>query len=612
MARWHLTSDPDDHARLVSMAETAGLSTSGATGGSSHHVAAYEKRAIDASNFRALADGWICSAGTVLAGGVLGGDALELVHTLVRERGVHDARQQILGHYAIAVRHGQTIDIFTDEQGSISLYYRIDGPRFAISNSLQFVGACLDDPRIEPIELVAHALQKMSSGPDTFLSGVRRLFGSQTIRIDVATGSCVVGDVPNRMRRLDPEPSSMDDAVERYTGLVRETFSQFHAADSVAVNTTGGIDTRTVLAATLDSGITPLLMYGQGNSRLTNTKTPDMKVAQQLGELTGLGLYTMDWSGSQPHSPERMTALFERYGFLFSLFAGSDGLLREMEGGITPYPQLHLGGYTPAFTNKKPWELQRERYVIDDVVNSFMESRHELLAPDAIESYRQHIQRSVRAALAHAPEPFPEAGTTRDVFTFARLFVHLRRVSRAANFFNEFAYYLSPFMLKRLCDPLLTIPLEFRDRDEFQVRLIDALRPELLDVHSYSNMMRHEFDRESFTMRRVEPPIAKLPGRIRARVGHLLPSALKGTLKRTLASTPLRRLLLMSADDVKDLSINDEVRRSVTRDVLDDGRLGGIVDDNAARDLDLRSLHDMHVYLSGARQLHPRRASTAA
>lgn len=604
MARWHLTSSPDLHGRASRVGDAADLRATGDLSAPGHHLRVYGKRAIDDANMLRLGDDWICVAGTVLFDHRIGGATLADIHRLFVDEGVVRTRRNLIGHYAMAIRHGDTITAFTDEQGSISLYYAIDGPRYVLSNSLHMAAACVDEPSLEPIEVVAHALQKMSTGPTTFLADVRRLFGSQVITIDTASGRVAVEDVPNVMRSLEHEPTSIEEAVDGYVELVRDTFSHLDAVSTLAVNTTGGIDTRTVLAATLERGFSPLLMYGVGNSKLTNTKTPDMQTAKALGDLTGLDFYTMDWSGNQPHSPERMTELFRRYGFLFSLFAGSDALLEEMEGGIRPYPQLQLGGYTPAFTNKKPWEVERDAYFVSDVVESFLESRYEHLVEPGRSVYPTHIEQRVRDALRHAPVAFLDEGASREVFTYCRLFVHLRRVSRTANFFNEFSFYLSPFMVKGLCDPLLTIPLRYRDRDEFQVRLIDALQPELLDVPCYSNMLRHEFDRATFTMHRVEPEVAKLPKRIRARIGRLLPRGLKAGLKRTLAHTPLRRVLLLSADDVKDLSINDRVREQVSDAVLADGALDGIVDATTVARIDLRSLHDMHVYLFGARQLN--------
>ena len=93
-----------------------------------------------------------------------------------------------------------------------------------------------------------------------------------------------------------------------------------------------------------------------GNSQLTWTSTEDLMAAKSLAKMLSLPLHIMDWSGRQPHSASKMEQLLDQYGFKYHTYGSSDGLLRELEGGIPSYPILHLGGYSPAFTNMKLWE----------------------------------------------------------------------------------------------------------------------------------------------------------------------------------------------------------------------------------------------------------------
>lgn len=603
MARWHLTSNVADHERASRICDAAELTASGEVNEPGHQLRTYAKRSVASCNFHRDGDDWIAVAGTVLCDGLFGGDALPAILARARDESLARARRHVIGHYALVCRQGDEIVACTDEQGSISLYVTRQGSRLIVSNSLHVVAGCLDQPRVDPLEMLSHTFQKMSAGPATFFSQVQRLFGAQVVRVDVTTGHARIEEVDTPLRRLEPTPATITEAVDAVVDIVRPTFDQLRVAPSLALNTTGGIDTRTLLAAVLDRDLRPQLLYGVGNSRLTNTKAADHQIAQQLAESTGLPLYTMDWSGTQPHPPEKMHTLFRRYGFLYSVFASSDGLLREVEGAIDPYPTLQLGGYTPAFTNRKPWEIDRDEFAFDDLIDNFLEDRHRHLRHDMPAAYVRHVERAVGSALRHAPVAFPEHDSSREAFTISRLFLHLRRESRTANFFNEFSYYLAPFMIKQLYDPLVTLPLPFREHDEFQTRLIHALAPELLDIPTYSGMKHHEFDRESLTMRRVESPTVKRAARVRTRIARRLPRIGKDALKRAFAHTPLRRLLLLNRDDVKDLSINDRVRDEVSASLLDDQRIRDLVDRRTLARIDLRSLHYLHSFLFGATAL---------
>lgn len=578
MARWHVTTSEVLHARASEVCDAAELRPCGEDASGGLFVRSYSKRAVDNVNFESFGpDQWVCVAGTLIVDGELGKGALPLLYRRFVEDGLEAARAGAIGHYAVALRRGDSVFAFTDEEATLRLYYASPAPgEHVLSNSLHVVASALGGPEIDPIGFIAATFHNEAVGEDTFYQGVKRIFGSQLIEIDVPSGGMRVHDVPQRMDELAAEDLvDIARAVTVYADRVRGVFAQIVAQPSVGLNTTGGLDTRTVLAGLVAEGGKPLLMYGVGNSELTNTKTADLHAARQISAALSLPLYEMDWSGRQPHSDEALSSLFRKYGFLYTAYSASENFLAEMEGGISPYPALQLGGYSPALTNKKPWEDAHDKFDLEYLVKD-VSSYAKYLTPKARADYKAYLMQAVRQAVGERSSiEFPWDGATVEQFVRARLHLHLPMASSNPNFFNEFAFYLSPFFIKRLNDPLVTVPPDFRRDDRFQVRLIHELAPDVLKVPVFSGVQPRVIDTSTFTMRQDIPAAlahgvkrgAPLPVRLARLGGRLLPRRLRRVVRRGTLFWSRLGIRGMTDELVKDARVSARVRRDTIKRV---------------------------------------------
>jgi len=588
MARWHLTGGGETARRARAVCESAGLETSGSRSGPGYDVRAYGKRAIDATNFVDFGeDGWICSAGTVVSNGELGEAPLREIYRRLSSDGVSAARSGVIGHYAVAAKVGDTVTVFTDPMGAFRLYYAADASPLVVSNSLHVVAESLPSLTVRPIRVVTDAFQQaISTGEETFYEGVNRLFGSQVLTVGLTAGELSIDRLPTDSYEVRNDISA-EAVVDRYRSEVRDVFDHLVGIDSVALNATGGLDTRTVLAALLDRGIEPGLIYGVGNSNLTNTKRSDLEASLELAEALDLPHYRMDWSDDHPHDPGTLSELFERHGFLFSNYGTPRSLLRELEGGISPYPRLQLGGYSSAFS--KTWEGKREtdEFTFDALVDHWVHDGVEDPAFECEESYRADTADQVRAALDHSPIDYPDRGASLETFLSAQLFLYNRAAADPANLFNEFTYYLAPFLVGRLHDPLMEVPMEYRTDAEFQIRLVHSLAPDLFEVPVFSMLEPRVIDLDSFT--KDHPPSYRLRERLRNLAGTVIPGAVK-----PLVAGAYQRI---TADPDDETGIDDRIRASNARDVMEGPVTGACF--SAVPDVGLPYLNNLQRFAFG-------------
>lgn len=500
MARLHFTCDEDLHDKATDLCKNAGLDLYYTNISSDYFISTYKKRSVDSRNFVAFDSGdWIACVGTIASDGQLGHHALVDLYDAVTEVGVKDGRKNVVGHYGVILSHDDTISIFTDPQGAISLYYSVNKPIF-ISNSLHLMGGSLI-PKVNQMGLLEKAIELGETGEQTMFKGVHRLFGDEILYVDMESGHYNKCKLNLQMSALSDGFSNIHQAVSRYKSRVQSVFEQLPNGGSIGLFTTGGLDTRTVLAALLNQGIQPVLTYGIGNSGLTNTKVDDLRIAHLICEKFDLPFQKMDWSGNQPYSEGTLRSQFHRYGFSYRAYGGSHGFFDTMDSKHDDIPQLLLGGYSPAFTNMKLWEMQARNYSMDELINHYMHRFTESNQFAYSQQYHSYIHDGVQTALNHAPMNLSQIMPYHS-FVQGRLFLYIRPEANFLNIMNQFTYYIAPFLTKQLYDPLLTMPLAYRKQDEFQLRLTHTLETTALDVPIFSGVKPTIIDKDKFIMKR--------------------------------------------------------------------------------------------------------------
>lgn len=504
MSRWYLTSSKAAAVEASSANERANLRVSGEVAYDGCYGRTYFKRAIATSNFVDLGeDGFICSAGTLIYDGQIGAEALRHCYNAFIEGGAHAIQAHALGHYAVAVKHLNALTIFTDPLGAFNLYYFNIGSFWFASNSLSTCALALPQRKIDANKLLVTALQNSMPGDETFYSGINKLFGTQLVQIDTGNRTFTVERIPESADARSWHVGTVQEAVDKYSEEVRFVFRQLTAVGPIGLFGTGGMDSRTILAALLDQQNTPQVMYGVGNNSLTDFDFSDLDLAKRVAERHGLVFQQLDWSGDQPYHEEKLIQLFQRYGFQYEIYGSPQSFLKALDGGISPYPALLLGGYSPGFTSAKPWDSDQTRFTLDDLINDGLHPQARADRDRCVigkSSYRSTFAAGVKSSLEWAGIDYPDTHASLEMFVKAKLFLLIRAESRLLNLVNEFGNYIAPFLTKKLYDPLVDIPLKFRSKDEFQLRLIDALQPDLLDFPFCSSYGLTRANRKTFQL----------------------------------------------------------------------------------------------------------------
>jgi len=589
MSRWYLTSSLLAHERASRACSIAALTPAGECETECFYGQTYQKRADPVATFtRRGEQDWVFCAGTLIYAGRTGTGALTALHADYLLHGIEYVQSTAIGHYALAMGHGVSLTMFTDPQASITLFYAQEGADWFVATSLQLFGQVGFAGPVDRDRLLITALETTTQGDRTFYSGVRRLFGSQAICIDMSSRVFEVRGVRTEEPSADWASLDLEDAAERYLTDIRMVFGQLISVGPIGLLGTGGLDSRTVLAGLLDQGASPTMLYGTSNNSLVDHNPRDLAVARELAGEFGLPFVSLDWTGRQPHPEGVLRALFGRYGFQYEIYGAPDQLLTGFENGLTSNARLFMGGYSPAFTNHKPWDFPGSRFTFADLLAFTMApvatDTRMLCSKDYVDTHAS----DVRTALRRRGIQFPDDGSaaTLGEFVEASLALGFWAGDRFINFANEFVQYIAPFHLKPLYDPLMMVKPEIRSRDKFQVRVLHRLAPKLLALPLYSAYLPSTINYRTWEMTQSQ----ELSSLLARSVDLVLPRVARRTVKRF-------GLRLLHSRLAQEKNRDAEIRDAYAEAVLSDPVVAGCFTD--VRYMHLKMIQRLRHYLIG-------------
>ncbi|MDH5021360.1 hypothetical protein [Halobacterium rubrum] len=523
MTRFFATSSSDSVADIES---SPGIQTANMSGSIDREEVAlrtYHKRCIENENFRAFDDGdFVAVVGTLILDGKIGGEVLELVYEHVTSGNQSVIREQGLGHYAVVVCEDDELTAFTDPNGVFELYY-MSGENWIISDGLAACSRSLDSRTVNRHQLFELAIEYSEISEASVFDSVDRLFGSEMLEVNLTDGTLRVSEVGLPERDWDYTDASFGDVLTDYASRVRDTFEELEqASDSIGVQATGGLDSRTVLGGLLNEGVEPIILYGVGNSKLTNTKDSDAMLAKRFADRYDLPFEQLDWREEYPLGIDTWNNLFRSYGFDFLMYGATTSFFDSFTDRGENMPELVMSGYGfGTVSNTYFWEMSDVTPIsFEDLVKDYF------TAVDCFENslrnrseYEEELVDECQAALQKLTnEPLEEPF---DIGEFSKVIQLLfgRPQSAYASSANEFTFHIAPLATYELSRPVIDFPTEYRAGERIRIHLIKDLFPDILEPPLFSGRKQASITENG----RIRRPVSE---RLKQRVDDSFPEFL--------------------------------------------------------------------------------------
>jgi len=480
MARWHFSINESKFLRMSRTCKKAGLKKNGKMIKKKYQIAAYKKRAVNNENFLKINDDFICFSGTIIYKNKIGKNALKEMYHSIKKRKISEVRNEMIGHFAMAIKIKNKIYFFIDNLGTFNLYYSKKDT--VLSNNLMTVAKGLEKIKVDEIKIMSYLFFKENIGEDSIIKGIKRIYSDEIIEIDIENEKMKIKKIKNKIFNPYEKNKKIQENVNIYEKLIIKQFRTFNVFDTINLYATGGMDTRMILAALKKAEVNFSILHGTNDETKRCALPSDKPIIKDFSKKENIKVKYVDWSQKEGMKSARMKEYFEKLGFMYRIYGSPINFFHELEYDMLS--QLQMGGFTSATTNSKPWEDKKEEYTTKDIINSLIPEKIFKAVKEKEKVYAE-ISNQIKKYIEHLPFIWREKNE-KEKFVYALLFIHKRIPSRYINFFNEFYYYIAPFLTKELFDPLLSVPLYQRNKDKFQILLIKNMEKNYLKYPIYS------------------------------------------------------------------------------------------------------------------------------
>lgn len=524
MARLIFTNNQQKHRQAVARNVNAGFDDYISCEHSGIYTTAHKKKIKKIANFIELPNGDFCAtAGTCIYDEKLGLASLNQIYNDF-DGNVQAIRDKALGNYLIAIKKNERITLFVDKYQVLKVYYFNNDGDWFVTNSLADIGNVLDSLELDEFAFMQETMLVGAIDTQSMFKGVFRLFGHEYIEIDCQSKSFNLNPLPYSRERRNFSGRTIESAVAEYANIVRSKFSTvaYFFGDNIRIHQTGGLDNRTVFAAFMSVGCKPKIMYGVGNSLLSNTKNEDLLICKEYQKKFHLDFYEMNWREDYIGADQYWSDLFLRYGFNYHIYGGSRNYFNEYEGLVSDYPSFMECGYFLENLRLREFAMKsnKQNFSIKEFVQDYLLGGAYGYLSQGQNFYKNSTQ--LKELLCSVFQSYMNMYNisngplfSLDAFDQVR-WIHSRNCdSLSVNYLNDFAPSIAMFSLPELHEFPFDVPAEWRANARFQLMLINNLCPEALDIPIFSHCCNQKLDRQTFTLTPEYPLSVRIAKKLR-------------------------------------------------------------------------------------------------
>jgi hypothetical protein len=298
----------------------------------------------------------------------------------------------------------------------------------------------------------------------------------------------------------------------------------------------------------------PLLLYGEGNSQITNTKKKDKDLFSTVSSKLSLDKHLMDWKGNYvDHGVRIWNNYVKKYGFGYRMYGCNPSVFDEYEGRISPYPKFHVLGLGGGFTNTKPWMRydKNEKYNIRNIVEdlAFVPAKS-IIGSEIYNEIKSYLKNryNIRGSEVHGSK-----------LINIEIMLWCKCDGFTINILNEFTYSFFPLGMYELTSPLFQLSKSDRINNSFQIDIIKNNKKELLKLPFFSGgtemiQTRGKLIPKAFQSSRPVRYIRKIARGLVPNIENIYPGKLQRLYRSKLYGEGLSKSIDYSKFDTRELN----------------------------------------------------------
>lgn len=462
----------------------------------------FKKRMIDHENyFIGNNKDFIAVNGTLIYKEVIGKKGLKKLLKDFNDYDIQQIRENSIGHYVVIIKKGDYINIFCDKYNLYDVFYYINENKFVISNSYLGIVESMENRKLNLFALFEETVNGGCIGRENVFEEMYKLLGNDLLKIDCKKNIIRIKRV-EYSRTPKKFHKNFDKALKEYADNVKYVFSVMAKNfKEMALELTGGLDTRTVLAALNNDGTDYRILYGISKDAIINSDKEDLEAVNLFAKKYSKELYIMDWENIC--EPKQISDdLFYKFDIYYKMYGYNKKCLGAYEN-LNKYPEVFLDGYFGETLKARRWlevQIFKKKISFKNLIKRYH------LTYDTLRIFRSKkikkeymrylINKTRKTAIKDFKIPLIKGKIGLDHFNEVRQLFSRTMDNYDLNFQNRFAYALSPLGDLKLYEPCFNLPFKFRKEDEFESKLIKFLDKSTLEVPLFTHQHPKEIDKD--------------------------------------------------------------------------------------------------------------------
>ncbi len=554
MGRFILSNNKEKHDEAVEKFQDGGLEKN-------IHIITDEfnftsfKKVVDNENRNSVKfdnGDFICLTGTFIYDRRTGIDAIKDIYSAFSNN-ISELQNEIIGSYGCVLKKNDTIYVFSDGGGIYNIYFTKKSDDIIISQDYHKISYVINNKSVNEMTLLERSFQFSNLDNETIFRKIKLLPMENYLESDLNRNKMEIHQLSpdnkpdNRVierKDIDSMAQELSDLIKKYARLVADAFQD------IKICMTGGLDSRLLLAAFLSIGVKPELIYGIGNSGLTNTKWEDLAINQIYAERYGLNLTTLDWSINDILGNEDRDYLLNRYGQYSYIYGGKGA--RSFEN-VSDNNSIFLLGFGGERYRNVQWldDYQKNSFDLDTFIQNYIYDH----AQSPIINYKGYTN-YIKEKYIKIIKSFEidECNIKKDDFQQLHDFYRRSADTVLNNHLNLIARSINLSFIPEISNYISQVPAKYKENSRFQLELIRNFYPDLLNVPLFSHCQKMIIDEKKMK-------IKKEPYKWFIEYRHS-ENFLKNSIRMFFAS--LKKILYKKSIDKK----NNKLKRSVKKQII--------------------------------------------
>lgn len=394
---------------------------------------------------------------------------------------VGEIQKSVIGSYCLAIKKYNKVYIFVDLNHTYDMYYYIQRNDFIITNTYYHISTITSQLNFNVNAFIERGFQYSNLGNETVFKEINKILGNEYL----------IYDLDKNEMNLNETKVVIECDNLNITDLIEARLKDLYTfRDSTGIFMTGGLDSRLVLSILTKIGISPSLIYGEGNSLNTSTKVEDKEIIQILSDSLNLPVTFLNWNDSDKMDREKY---YEKYGELALIYNFNKNIIDSFESDID-VKFVEFGYFGEIFRNVD-WLENFDGKSLDLAV--FMQ---EFYIKDALKktltNYNRYYEfleykwRRICSSLKIDPNQISKDD-------FQKLHLEYRKSADTVmlNFANNFVYstpiladcFITKFALSQIYEEKISAKL--------QIKFIENINKDLLDYPFFSHQTMKSYDK---------------------------------------------------------------------------------------------------------------------